>query len=73
MNPRLTSHCLSPPSPLPLPASPSAQGQTVEIASQLKLKARGSNFHGKVTADNPGCIEQRTVKLFFRYGTASAR
>jgi hypothetical protein len=44
------------------------QGQTVEIATQLKLKARGSNFHGKVAADNPGCVEDRKVKLFFRYG-----
>jgi hypothetical protein len=47
------------------------QGETVEIASQIKLNAKGSNFHGKVTADNPGCVEQRTVKLFFRYGSGS--
>jgi hypothetical protein len=47
------------------------QGQTVEIASQIKLKARGANFHGKVTADNPNCAEQRTVKLFVKYGDGS--
>jgi hypothetical protein len=47
------------------------QGQTIEIASQLKLKARGSNFHGKVTADNPNCAGQRPVKLFFKYGDGS--
>jgi len=47
------------------------QGQTVEIASQIKLKARGANFHGKVTADNANCSEDRKVKLFVKYGDGS--
>ena len=47
------------------------QGQTIEIASQIKLKARGANFHGKVTADNPNCAGQRPVKLFVKYGDGS--
>jgi hypothetical protein len=43
------------------------QGQTVEIATQLKLNPRAPSFHGKVKADNPGCVEDRQVKMFFRY------
>jgi hypothetical protein len=46
-----------------------AQGQTVEIATQLKLNPHAPSFHGKVVADNPGCVEQRKVKMFFRYGS----
>ncbi len=39
-------------------------GQTVEVASQLKLRNSAPAFHGRVTADNPGCVASRTVKMF---------
>jgi hypothetical protein len=45
-----------------------AQGQTVEIATQVTLKSHAGNFKGKVTADNENCVEERTVKLFYKYG-----
>jgi hypothetical protein len=50
-----------------------AQGQTVEIATQVKLNTHAPSFHGKVTADNPGCIEDRKVKMFFRYGNGQRK
>jgi hypothetical protein len=43
------------------------QGQTVEIATQVKLNPRAPSFHGKVNADNQACVEDRSVKMFFRY------
>jgi hypothetical protein len=45
------------------------QGQTVEIATQLKLNEHAPSFHGKVVADNDACAIQRKVKMYFRYGT----
>ena len=45
------------------------QGQTVEIATQLKLNSHAPSFHGKVTADNDACAIQRKVKMYVRYGT----
>jgi hypothetical protein len=47
------------------------QGQTVEIATQLKLNIHAPSFHGKVKADNPGCVDGRKVKMFFRDGSGS--
>lgn len=39
-------------------------GQTVEIATQVKLRNSAPAFHGKVTADNENCVEDRLVKMF---------
>jgi hypothetical protein len=41
-----------------------AQGQTVEIQAEVKLRDRAPAFHGKVVADNENCVEDRTVKMF---------
>jgi hypothetical protein len=41
-----------------------AQGQTVEIEAEVKLRDRAPAFHGKVVADNENCVEDRTVKMF---------
>jgi hypothetical protein len=46
-----------------------AQGQTVEINTELKLNSNAPSFHGKVIADNEGCVVQRKVKMYVRYGT----
>ena len=37
---------------------------TVKIDSKVKIRDRAPAFHGKVTADNNACAEQRRVKLF---------
>ena len=39
-------------------------GQTVRIASQVKLRNSAPAFHGKVKADNAACVEDRLVKMF---------
>jgi hypothetical protein len=39
-------------------------GQTVELGSHVKIRDGFPAFHGKVTAHNAACVEQRRVKLF---------
>jgi hypothetical protein len=41
-----------------------AQGETVEIPTEVKLRNGAPAFHGKVTADNENCVEDRVVKMF---------
>jgi hypothetical protein len=41
-----------------------AQGQTVQIETQVKLRDSAPAFHGKVVADNENCVEDRKVKMF---------
>jgi hypothetical protein len=41
-----------------------AQGETVEIQTEVKLRNGAPAFHGKVTADNENCVEDRVVKMF---------
>ena len=41
-----------------------AQGETVQIDTQVKLRNHAPAFHGKVTADNENCVEDRKVKMF---------
>jgi hypothetical protein len=45
-------------------ASALAQGQTVEIQTELILRNTAPAFHGKVKADNENCVEDRKVKMF---------
>ena len=45
-------------------ASALAQGETVEIPSEVIIRDTAPAFHGKVKADNENCIEDRKVKLF---------
>lgn len=40
------------------------QGETVEIETAIKIRTSFPAFHGKVTADNEHCVEERTVKLY---------
>jgi hypothetical protein len=69
MSPRITLALLVAALTLAVAGIAYAQGQTVEIASTVKLNTHAPSFHGKVTADNPGCVADRKVKMFFRYGT----
>lgn len=48
-------------------------GQTVNIDSQVKLRNGAPAFHGKVTADNPNCVEDRLVKMFQRLPDGSKK
>jgi hypothetical protein len=41
-----------------------AQGETVEIETQVIIRDTAPAFHGKVKADNENCVEDRKVKLF---------
>ena len=41
-----------------------AQGETVEIDTELIIRNTAPAFHGKVKADNENCVEDRKVKLF---------
>ena len=41
-----------------------AQGQTVEIQTEVIIRNTAPAFHGKVKADNENCVEDRKVKLF---------
>ena len=41
-----------------------AQGQTVEIDTEVIIRNTAPAFHGKVKADNENCVEDRKVKLF---------
>jgi hypothetical protein len=41
-----------------------AQGETVEIQTQVKLRNSAPAFHGRVAADNANCVEDRKVKMF---------
>ncbi len=43
-----------------------AQGQTVEIDTEVKIRDSAPAFHGKVVADNENCVADRTVKVFKR-------
>jgi hypothetical protein len=49
---------------LGIAASALAQGETVEIKTEVKLRNSAPAFHGKVTADNENCVEDRQVKMF---------
>lgn len=40
------------------------QGETVEIKTAIKIRTSFPAFHGKVTADNENCVEERTVRLY---------
>jgi hypothetical protein len=41
-----------------------AQGETVEIQTEVIIRNTAPAFHGKVKADNENCVEDRKVKLF---------
>ena len=41
-----------------------AQGETVEIDTEVIIRNTAPAFHGKVKADNENCVEDRKVKLF---------
>ena len=41
-----------------------AQGETVEIQTEVIIRDTAPAFHGKVKADNENCVEDRKVKLF---------
>jgi hypothetical protein len=69
MSPRLAFPLLVATLTVALSGMAFGQGETVEIATQLKLSSHAPSFHGKVKADNPGCGEDRKVKMFVRYGT----
>ena len=40
-----------------------AQGETVEIPTEVAIRDTAPAFHGKVKADNENCVEDRKVKL----------
>jgi hypothetical protein len=48
-------------------------GQTVNIDTQVKLRNGAPAFHGKVTAGNPNCVEDRLVKMFQRLPDGSKK
>jgi hypothetical protein len=68
MSPRITLALLVVALTLAVAGIAYAQGQTVEIATAVKLNTHAPSFHGKVTADNAACVEDRKVKMFFRSG-----
>jgi hypothetical protein len=49
---------------LGITAAAFAQGETVEIQSEVVIRDTAPAFHGKVKADNENCVEDRKVKLF---------
>jgi hypothetical protein len=49
---------------LGIAAAALAQGETVEIKTEVKLRNGAPAFHGKVTAENGNCVEDRLVKMF---------
>jgi hypothetical protein len=49
---------------LGIAATALAQGQTVEIQTEVILRNAAPAFHGKVKADNENCVEDRKVKMF---------
>jgi hypothetical protein len=49
---------------LGIAATALAQGETVEIQSEVILRNQAPAFHGKVKADNENCVEDRKVKMF---------
>jgi len=49
---------------LGIAATALAQGETVEIQTEVILRNTAPAFHGKVKADNENCVEDRKVKLF---------
>jgi hypothetical protein len=49
---------------LGIAATAVAQGETVEIQSEVIIRDTAPAFHGKVKADNENCVEDRKVKLF---------
>jgi hypothetical protein len=49
---------------LGIAATALAQGETVEIQTEVILRNTAPAFHGKVKADNENCVEDRKVKMF---------
>jgi hypothetical protein len=41
-----------------------AQGETVEIQTEVIIRDTAPAFHGKVKADNENCVEDREVRLY---------
>ncbi|MDX6581483.1 MAG: hypothetical protein QOI10_667 [Solirubrobacterales bacterium] len=41
-----------------------AQGETVQIETQVQLRNHAPAFHGRVKANNENCVEDRKVKMF---------
>ena len=50
-----------------------AQGETVEVETEVILRQTTPTFHGKVKADNENCVEDRKVKLFRQDSTSGRR
>ena len=46
---------------LGIAATALAQGETVEIQTEVILRNTAPAFHGKVKADNENCVEDRKV------------
>ena len=54
-------------------ASAFAQGETVEIQTEVILRNTAPAFHGKVKADNENCVEDRKVKMFKKKNSGGGR